>query len=121
MTRGVISTSRGEARSREGPPRTGPCPRAASRAYYAMFHAGMALVMTKGHRPRTHRGLAHLLTKEFVGSWGLSEELVASYREQQQAREMGDYELDFPLGEEEVEELIAGAAVFLERVREVLG
>jgi len=90
---------------------------AASRAYYAMYHAAYALVRTKGHAPKTHRGLTSQIAQEFIGAHGIDREQFAALRAAQSIRERGDYEATAPPSEEGVEELIAQAAGLIERVR----
>ena len=77
---------------------------ALSRAYYAMYHAALALVMTRGGAPTTHAGLLVLLSKEFV----LTEELEKRYfdmlSEAKELRESGDYEPFFTGTEKKAEQ-----------------
>lgn len=93
---------------------------ATSRSYYAMFHAGMALVAAKGLRPRTHRGLAHLLRERFVGPGLLTREQVARFEAEERARHMSDYSLDFTIEEAEVAEAIAFAEDFVHQAEALL-
>jgi uncharacterized protein (UPF0332 family) len=39
---------------------------AVNRLYYAAFHAAMAVCLTEGLEPKTHRGARHLLNVHFV-------------------------------------------------------
>lgn len=93
---------------------------AVGRAYFAMFHAGMALVRTKGPPPRTHRGLALVLGREFVSPGLLSEEEIEYFRAEQHIREAGDYDLWFTLDEAEASEAIEKAESFVRRVEALL-
>lgn len=88
---------------------------AASRAYYAMYHAAYALVRTKGHAPKTHRGLAVILSKEFPVE--VPPPVLAKLRMAQEAREAGDYDAQFSPGRDVVDSLIEDAEAFIERIR----
>ena len=93
---------------------------AVGRAYYAMFHAAMALVRSKGHTPRTHRGLLHILGREFVGPSLLSNDEILLFRAEQQAREAGDYETGFTMEENEAREAIDQAEAFVRHIESIV-
>ena len=94
---------------------------AASRAYYAMYHAGYAVVRTKGHAPKTHRGLAALISQDFVGAHGFSREQLSALKTGQSIRELGDYEATTPPTEETAETLLAQAEEMVARARDIVG
>lgn len=93
---------------------------AAGRAYYAMYHAAYALVRTKGHAPKTHRGLLGLLGQDFVRAGPLSREDAATFTKAQALREWGDYEIGAAPTDDAAEEAIADAERFVARVRAIL-
>ena len=66
---------------------------AASRAYYAAFHAAQALLLTEGQKPDTHNGLITLFGLLFVRSGKLDRKIgkiLAKLKDDD--RETGDYE-----------------------------
>lgn len=94
---------------------------ATSRAYYAVFHAAHALARTKDLDPRTHRGLGQVLAEHFTGPGLLTEEDLSHVREAQRLREVSDYEPGYEPVHEDVEELVAYARSFVDRVEQILG
>lgn len=93
---------------------------AASRAYYAMYHAAYALARLRGAAPRTHRGLAAVLADLWVRSGELDVDLWTDLRRAQEVRELGDYGSTFGLTSEEVEILVERAATFVGRAAELV-
>lgn len=87
---------------------------AASRAYYAMYHAAYALARLEGEAPTTHRGLSHILYEAFLDDGALTRAHLSSFRRGQEIREMGDYEILFSLGEQGVADLIEQARTFID-------
>ena len=49
---------------------------AVSRAYYAVFHAAQALLLTEGERAETHKGIVMLFGLLFVKTGKFSKKLV---------------------------------------------
>lgn len=83
---------------------------AASRAYYAAFHYARALCLAAGEEPRSHQGVAHLLSLHFVRSGTLPTDTSRLYAGLQRFREAADYDAAFVLDE-------VGAAQALEDAR----
>ncbi len=87
-------------------------------AYYSMYHAARALLLSKDISPRTHRGLISELGKEFMESfesgsleavsWGLERRIKA------------DYDVIFDPDKSEAMEAISKAEAFLDQVRKIL-
>ena len=90
---------------------------AASRAYYAMFHAAYALVRLRGAAPKTHRGLLSTFADEYVRKGAFPQDLFEAFRSGQSLREQGDYEPSQPPTPEEAEAVISAAARFLDAAR----
>lgn len=70
---------------------------------------------------KTHRGLAAIVSQEFVGPHGLSRDQLSAMKTAQSIREQGDYEATTAPTEESAEALIAAAREIIERVREIVG
>jgi len=66
---------------------------AVSRAYYAFFDAGSALLLTEGLVAKTHDGLLTLLGLHFVKKGGIESEFANFFRLAKEAREQADYEI----------------------------
>lgn len=64
-------------------------------AYYAMFHAGRALVYSKGYREKSHYYLLVALRSLFVEQGMLPEKLIAEFHEAMTLREDADYHAQF--------------------------
>ena len=64
---------------------------AASRAYYAVFHAARALLLSIGLEPTTHRGVVNLLGQHFVRPGHLTAELARLVSRMHADRHDADY------------------------------
>ena len=64
---------------------------AAGRAYYAMYHAAHAALLPKRASPRTHKGLAMMLSMHRVKPGELSIDLYRAFVAARDQREYGDY------------------------------
>lgn len=93
---------------------------AASRAYYAMFHAARAILFSKGKKAKTHRGTISLFGENIVKKSILSEEFADMLRKAFDLRQKSDYELYAQPKEELVEEAIKNAERFIHKIKEVL-
>ena len=87
--------------------------------YYAMFHAGRALLYSQGYREKSHRCLAVALHHIFVSQGMLEEKLVDALDDARALREDADYRSTFSeagarLGLEYARELVDQAGRILE-------
>lgn len=64
---------------------------AVSRAYYAMFHAAQAMLLTKHLESKTHFGVIQLLAKNFVEKGPLDYRFQKMLTNGKTLREFGDY------------------------------
>lgn len=92
-----------------------------SRAYYAMYHAALALLATKGERPRTHGGVMTRFHLHFVKPGLFPAPLADAFARAKDFREYADYETGSWLDEAEAARLIEEAGRFLEAARVALG
>ena len=89
---------------------------AVSRAYYAAFHAGQAVLLTEGQRGETHRGLVTLFglllvkTGKFDKKWG---KFLANLKDD---REAGDYEALSYIDEPTAQRAVKEAEAFVNQV-----
>lgn len=65
---------------------------AVSRAYYAMFHLGRALLFSLEMEARTHAGMVHLLSLHLVRPGQFPAQQVRSFSQMQRLREDADYQ-----------------------------
>jgi len=90
---------------------------AASRAYYAMFHATRALLFSKGMNAKTHKGTISLFGEKIVKQGIMSEEYADALRKAFDLRQKSDYEIYAETSVELVKEVINNAEQFIERVK----
>lgn len=95
----------------------GFCEDSANRAYYSMFFAATALLLTRGITVRTHRGLIATLGSEFVQAGLLDPEFGKALRIAEELREEVDYSISRVLLPEEVQAVIDDAERFLEEIK----
>jgi len=93
---------------------------AASRAYYAMFHAARALLFSKGMNAKTHKGTISLFGEKIVKQGIMSEEYADMLRKAFDLRQKSDYEIYAETSVELVKGVIKNAAQFIERVKELV-
>jgi len=101
------------------PQKNGELEDAASRAYYAMFHAARAILFSKGVSARTHRRTISLFGEKIVKKGMLSEEYADMLRKAFDIRQKSDYELYAELNVEVTKEVIKNAQMFVKKVKEL--
>lgn len=82
---------------------------AASRAYYAAYHAVEAALRAEGSEARTHEGLRTLFGLRFVQTGRVPRELGRALTHLKEERENGDYSVVSTLTAEDVDAAIAAA------------
>jgi len=89
---------------------------AVSRAYYSMYHAAKALLLTKNIAPKKHAGVLRMLGLEFVNKGYLEEVYAEAYKFAFDIRQKADYGIEFKIEKETAEEVVKNAEIFLQRV-----
>ena len=86
---------------------------AVSRAYYAVFHALRALLLSRGVEPKTHAGAIHLFNVELVrpGLFPSHDNRVVGGL--QRARELADYDAAVVFTDEDARAEVEAAERFL--------
>ena len=87
---------------------------ACSRAYYAMFNAARAMLLSKGHKredAKTHKTVLRLFSLEFVQTGAFDAELARTLRRAADARHMADYEGG--VSEDEAAQIMAALEAFM--------
>jgi len=93
---------------------------AASRAYYAMFHATRAILFSKGLKAKTHKGVISLFGEHIVKKGVLGEEYADALRKAFDLRQKSDYEIYAVLDGKLVKETVNNAKKFIAKVKETL-
>lgn len=89
---------------------------AVSRAYYSMYHAAKALLLTKNVTPKKHTGVLRMLGLEFVNKGYLEEIYAEAYKYAFDIRQKADYGVEFKIEKEVAEEVVKNAEIFLQRI-----
>jgi hypothetical protein len=92
---------------------------AASRAYYAVFHAARALLLSIGLEARTHKGVASMVGDHFIRPGTLPVVTGRLLSRMQRDREDADYMTGAVFTLDESAEMIADAERFLADARRV--
>ena len=93
---------------------------AINRAYYAVFYAALAVLLTKGVRTRRHSTALSLFGYYLVRTGEIEKEYAKIYRKIKEIRESADYDIYVFFEEEEVREAIEQARKFVNRMKEYL-
>ncbi len=93
---------------------------AVSRAYYAVFHAAQALLLTEGERAETHKGVVTLFGLLFVKTGKFKKDLGKYLANLKDERESGDYEIFSYVERETAETAIEEAKEFIRETQAYL-
>jgi len=93
---------------------------AANRAYYCVFHAARAALLTIGVQPKTHKGVNERFNLDLVIPQKIESDYLSILGREQTRRETADYSVDEEIGEQEAELLVSEARRFLVRIEELI-
>ena len=93
---------------------------AVSRAYYAVFHAAQALLLTEGHTADTHKGVVTLFGLFFVKTGKFAKHIGKYLATLKDDRESVDYEIFSYIDEDSAQTAIAEAQEFLSHAKQYL-
>jgi uncharacterized protein (UPF0332 family) len=93
---------------------------AASRAYYAVFHASRALLFSIGIEVKTHKRLVSLIGEHFVRPGRLSSVTARLVSRMQRDREDADYATGAVFTGEDASQMIADADAFVSEVKQLI-
>jgi uncharacterized protein (UPF0332 family) len=93
---------------------------AISRAYYCMYYASRALLLSRNINATTHKGLINEMWKNFGETGLMDKDLFKAFASSQTEREEADYGIYAAFSEEEAGEVINNAEIFLEKCKELL-
>ena len=91
-----------------------------SRAYYAVFHAAQALLLTEGQRGVTHKGALTLFGLLFVKTGKFNKNLGRYLANLKDDRESGDYEIFSYIDKETANTGIDEAKEFIDEAKSYL-
>jgi uncharacterized protein (UPF0332 family) len=91
-----------------------------SRAYYAMYYASQALLLSEGIETSTHRGVIKLINLHFVKTGRINSNISKILSDTYDLRQSGDYSTDFVADEIVANRSIADANTFTAEVRAIL-
>ena len=93
---------------------------ALTRAYYAVFYAASAVLLSEGIKRSKHSGVQSAFRQSFIKLGVIEAEYSDIYGAARDARELSDYELWFMPAEEFTETVIADAEKFVARMERYL-
>jgi uncharacterized protein (UPF0332 family) len=93
---------------------------AASRAYYAVFHAARALIFSVGLEAKSHKAVVSMLGEHFVRPGRLSSSMGRLVSRMQRDREDADYAAGAVFTGAEASQMIADAETFLAEARRLI-
>lgn len=91
-----------------------------SRAYYAMFYAAKAALLSEGVDLRRHSSAVTKFRELFVITGRVDAEYLRYLGQAQSARERSDYAPFAPVSKEGTEEILATAEAFILKIKELL-
>lgn len=92
-----------------------------NRAYYAMFYASLALLLSKNIGSSKHSGVIALINREFVRSGLFPVEMARGLRDAFNQRQKYDYGEFQPASEDVAVDLLGRARRYLDTVKTALG
>lgn len=91
-----------------------------SRAYYAMFFAAEAALLSKGLAFSSHRGVISGFGEHFVITGEMSREMGKALHRAFEKRQLSDYEHTFVITREEAQEILESALQFVRAIEDYL-
>ena len=93
---------------------------AVSRAYYSMYFAARALLLTKDIAPKTHKGLISKFGLEFIDTGFIERTYGRALNVAEEDREDADYSITCEITEEEAKTVIEDAEKFIDRINRAI-
>ena len=87
-----------------------------SRAYYAMFYAVEAALLTKGLSFSSHKGVISAFGEHFVKTDVFPREMGRELNRAFEKRQIGDYEYTFIISEDEAEQMLQSGKEFVNTI-----
>ncbi|WP_198045054.1 HEPN domain-containing protein [Spirosoma montaniterrae] len=93
---------------------------AVSRAYYAMYYATEACLLSTDQTVSSHKGLIAQFGKHFVKTGFIEPQYGRMLANIYQQRQLSDYEVSYELSESESAEAIVNSGAFIRCIRDYL-
>ena len=93
---------------------------AASRAYYAMFHAAKGYLYLYDEMPKTHRGIVSKMFELAKEKEELSEDELKELANALRIRIISDYDIEMGLDKDEVIDILKGATAFVKSINRII-
>ncbi len=91
-----------------------------SRCYYAMFFLVEAILLTKGLKASSHKGVISIFGEHFIKTGILRKELGRALNDTYDSRQIGDYAIGFMITKDEAESRLEKARNFVTEVEQHL-
>ncbi len=91
-----------------------------SRAYYAAFHAGKALLLSDGLEIKSHQALGRLISLHFVKAKKIDVRFSRILSKTQKFREEADYDSEFEFTPQDAKERVQEVGEFLNAIENYL-
>ena len=91
-----------------------------NRAYYAMFYAALALLVTVGEASSKHQGVIALFDQHFIKTKILPKEMSKFLHHAFDTRQVGDYEDEVILDREQAFHILEAAIQFINSIEQKL-
>ncbi len=91
-----------------------------NRAYYAMFYAALAILVTVGQEPSKHQGALALFDQHFIKPKILPKEMSKFLHHAFDTRQVGDYEDEVILNREQALQVLESAVQFINSIEQKL-
>jgi uncharacterized protein (UPF0332 family) len=99
----------------------GDCESCVSRAYYAMFFAAEAALLTKDLAFSSHKGVISGFGEHFIKTGVFPKEMGREFNRAFEKRQVGDYDFTFVISAEEARQLLPLANSFVDTIAPGLG
>lgn len=83
-----------------------------SRAYYAVFHAAVTVLLSQGLEAKSHRGVNALFSLHFVQTGKIDRKHLRLLSKTQKFREEADYNAEIDFNQADAEETLKDAEIF---------
>jgi len=93
---------------------------AVSRAYYAMYYAAKAALLTVGLTLKKHSSTVALFTEHFVRTGRVDKRFVSLLGRAQRARERSDYAPSVSVKKSEADQILLDAQAFIAKMKEIV-
>jgi uncharacterized protein (UPF0332 family) len=92
-----------------------------SRAYYGMFYAAKAILLSIDIDVKSHAGVLNQFSQYFIKPGRLDKKYGRMFALAQRAREMSDYNPEISVSQNDAQKAIVTAQIFVEKMKELLG